>query len=586
MTKTKSPVFLENPITTEIIRNALNSAAEEMNDSLARSSFSPIIYEMKDCSVGIYNEHAELLGQSSGLPMFLGNLDVCIRETTKYIGGNENYKPGDIYIMNDSYITGTHLNDITVISPIFYEDKELVGFSATRAHWLDVGAKDPGSPMDATEIYQEGIRIPPTKIYDGGKPLKEVIDLITINSRLTRDALGDLNAQIAACRTGEKRVNEIIKKHGLDTFRRCIQDIFTQSEILDREQISRIPDGVYTAEGYLDNDGVTDEPVHVKVKVTIEGEYLTIDLTGSSEQRPGMTNCGLAQTISACRVAFKHLIGPDSPVTGGNFKTMDIIVPRKTIFSAEEPAACGWYFTSLGLLIDLIIKALAPVLKEESAAAHYGDSMVITIAGNDDRQEESVPFLYVEPTAGGWGAFAKDDGQSGLINNSNGDFKNMPVEILEAKYPLKINSYSLRKNSGGAGETRGGLGVTREYEMLAESANVSLWFERSLDPAWGLFGGESGKPPKVTIYSDQGEEQMLKVNAKPLKKGDRVKVETGGGGGFGNPFNRPPEKVLEDYLDGYIDIDTARKEYGVVIDPDKQEIDETKTKEIRNNRQD
>ena len=579
MINTKSATFLENPITTEIIRNALISAAEEMNESLARSSFSPIIYEMKDCSVGIYNENAELLGQSSGLPMFLGNLDVCIIETTRFIGGNKHYKPGDIYIMNDSYLAGSHLNDITVISPIFFE-KELVGFSATRAHWLDIGAKDPGYPMDATEIYQEGVRIPPTKIYDGGEPRKDIINLITINSRMTKDALGDLNAQIAACRTGEKRLNDIINKHGLKTFRRSIKDIFMQSELLDKEQISSIPDGIYEEVGYLDNDGVTDEPVLVKVTVTIKGEHLKIDLTGSSEQRQGMTNCGQAQTVSACRVAFKHLIGPNSPVTGGNFKTMDIVVPKRTIFSAEEPAACGWYFTSLGLLIDLIIKALSPVLKEQSAAAHYGDSMVITVAGQDDKTKSS--FLYVEPTAGGWGAFSENDGQSGLINNSNGDFKNLPVEVLEGKYPLKVNSYGLRKNSGGAGKTRGGLGVIREYEIRSESANLSLWFERSLDPAWGIFEGNTGYPPKVTIESSQGQEQILKINSKLVQRGDFVRVETGGGGGFGHPFTRLPELVLEDYLDGYIDIDTALVEYGVVIDINLQEVNQQKTKEYRN----
>ncbi|MTW84494.1 hydantoinase B/oxoprolinase family protein [Virgibacillus dakarensis] len=562
MSETKTPIFLENPVTTEIIRNALISAAEEMNESLARSSFSPIIYEMKDCSVGIYNENAELLGQSSGLPMFLGNLDVCIRETTNFIGGNDNYKPGDIYIMNDSYLAGSHLNDITIISPIFYDDY-LVGFSATRAHWLDIGAKDPGYPMDAIEIYQEGVRIPPTKIYDAGEPRKDIIQLITMNSRLSNDALGDMNAQIAACRTGEKRVYDIIRKHSLDTFRRSIKDIFKQSEIMDKEQISSIPDGVYEEEGYLDNDGVTDDPVLVKVKVTIAGDRLTIDLTGSSEQRQGMTNCGLAQTVSACRVAFKHLIGPDSPVTGGNFKTMDIIVPKRTIFSAEEPAACGWYFTSLGLLIDLIVKALSPVLKEQSAAAHYGDSMVITVAGHDKKSNST--FLYVEPTAGGWGAFSANDGQSGLINNSNGDFKNLPVEVLEGKYPLKINSYLLRENSGGAGKTRGGLGVTREYE-LRTNANLSLWFERSKTPGWGLFGGQSGKPPIVTVKTSNGEEDILKVNAKPLSKGDCVIVKTGGGGGFGNPLERPLENVLEDIIDGYIDADTASKEYGVTYD--------------------
>lgn len=552
--------FIENPITTEIIRNALSSAAEEMNESLARSSFSPIIYEMKDCSVGIYNENAELLGQSSGLPTFLGNLDVCIRETTKIIGGNENYNPGDVYIMNDSYLAGTHLNDITVIAPIFYKD-ELVGFSATRAHWLDLGAKDPGYPMDATEIYQEGLRIPPLKIYDKGEPIQDVIKLITMNSRLSDQALGDLNAQIAACNTGNKRVNDIVERHGIKTFRNSIKDIFKQSELIDIEQISAIPDGVYTAEGTLDNDGVTDDEVPVKVRVVIENERLTIDLEGSSPQRMGMTNCGLAQTVSACRVAFKHMIGPDSPVTGGNFKTMDIKVPKRSIFSAEEPAACGWYFTALGLLIDLIIKALSPVLKEESAAAHYGDSMVVTFSG---RNEDESTFLYVEPTAGGWGAFSADDGQSGLINNSNGDFKNLPVEVLESKYPLKINEYGFRLNSGGAGRTQGGQGIVREYE-LTKASNLSLWFERAKTPAWGLFDGLSGEAPEVEIITKDDKEKRLKVNSKSLDVGDKVIVKTGGGGGFGSPKERDEKKIRNDILDGLINETFARENYNFTL---------------------
>ncbi|SDJ13149.1 hydantoinase B/oxoprolinase family protein [Natribacillus halophilus] len=568
----------ENPITTEIIRNALISAAEEMNESLARSSYSPIIYEMKDCSVGIFNENAELLGQSSGLPFFLGNLDECINLTTNYIGGKDKYSPGDVYLLNDSYLAGAHLNDMTVISPIFYQE-ELVGFSATRAHWLDVGAKDPGSPTDATEIYQEGIRIPPTKIYSKGEPVKDVIDLITMNSRFQGSALGDLNAQIAACRTGERRFNEVINNYGLEKVRRAVDDIFKQSEIIDRDNIASIPDGIYEEEGYLDNDGVTNDPVRVKVKVIVERENINIDLTGTSLQRTGMTNCGKAQTISACRVAFKHLIGSESPVTGGNFKTMKVFVPERTIMSAEEPAACGWYFTPLGLLIDLVIKALSPVLKDQSAAAHYGDSMVITLYGSDNREDTS--FLYVEPTAGGWGGFAKDDGQSGLINNANGDFKNMPVEVLEGKYPLKLKHYGLRNNSGGPGKSRGGLGVIREYEICSDDASLTLWFERSITPAWGLFEGQSGSPPNVTVQKNDSVESMLKVSGKSLESGDIVKVETGGGGGFGPPFHRTPELVREDVLDGYIDTNDALNEYGVVLTED-WEIDYEETLNQRN----
>ncbi|MED1466893.1 hydantoinase B/oxoprolinase family protein [Bacillus salipaludis] len=573
-TAVKTSQFLENPITTEIIRNAFISAAHEMNASLARSSFSPIIYEMKDCSVGIFNKNAELLGQSAGLPIFLGNLDECIKINTEYIGGVENYQQGDVYIMNDSYLTGTHLNDITVISPVFYND-ELVGFTANRAHWLDVGAQDPGFSMDATEIYQEGVRIPPTKIYDAGKPRKDVINLIITNSRFSEAALGDLNAQIAACRTGEKRYHEIISRFGLEKVNRSISDIFKQSEILDREKIASIADGVYEAEGCLDNDGVSNEPVKVKVKVTVRGENITIDLTGSNDQVRGMTNCGLAQTISACRVAFKQLISPEAPVTGGNFKTLNVVVPERTIFSAQQPAACVWYFSALGLLIDLVVQALSPALKENSAGAHYGDSMIITFAGVDPRR--NTPFLNVEATAGGWGGFAANDGQSGLINNVNGDFKNLPIEVLEDKYPFKVTTYGFRPNSGGAGKNRGGLGLVRGYEVAADEASLYLWFERSKTPAWGLFEGREAYAPEVTIYSGEQEENALKINAKAMKNGDKVIVKTGGGGGFGHPFDREIHRVLDDVIDGYIDRQAALEQYGVVIKADALEVDEQQT---------
>ncbi|WP_342513617.1 hydantoinase B/oxoprolinase family protein [Sporosarcina sp. FSL K6-1522] len=547
--KVVEQVFLENPITTEIVRNALISAADEMNASLARSAFSPIIYEMKDCSVCLFNQDVELLGQSAGLPIFLGNLDECINVTTKLIGGKQNYRDGDLYILNDSYIGGTHLNDVTTFSPIFYSG-ELVGFTATRAHWLDIGSKDPGYPMDATNIYQEGIRIPPTKIHDKGKPIVDVIRLITVNNRFTDAALGDLNAQIAACRTGEKRYKELIERFGLERINNCIHDIFKQSEELDSEVVRNIPDGTYEAEGYLDNDGVKDEPILVKVKVVVKGENILIDLTGSSKQRMGQTNCGYAQAISACRVAFKDLISPNSPVTGGNFKTLEVIAPEGTIFHAIEPAPCGWYFTPLGLLIDLIIQALSPVMKEKAAAAHYGDSMVVTFAG--EKGQDNKPYLSVEATAGGWGAFNNGDGPSALINHVSGDFKNLPIEVFESKYPLRINQYALRENSGGKGEFCGGLGVVREYEVLNEDTQVSLWFERSLTPAWGLFGGEDGKKPDVEIISGDQSEHLLKVNGRKVLKGDKVIVRTGGGGGFGDPSVRRVVDINRDIRNGYV----------------------------------
>lgn len=352
----------------------------------------------------------------------------------------------------------------------------------------------------------------------------------------------------------------------------AIEDIFAQSARMDREFIMSIPDGVYEAEGFLDNDGHNTEPVVVKVKVEIRGEHMTIDLTGSSPQQQGQTNCGFAQTVSACRVAFKDLVNPHSPVTGGNFRTLHVIAPEGTIFNAKAPAPCGWYFSALGLLIDLVVKALSPSLKEQCAAAHYGDSMVVTFAGVDSKT--GSPFLSVEATAGGWGGFAAHDGQNGLINNVNGDFKNMPIEIFETKYPIKMTTYALRQDSGGAGEKRGGTGVIRGYEMRTDSSYVYLWFERSKTPAWGLFGGKDGAKPKVLIQSPDGETvELLKVNAKPLKYGTVVTAYTGGGGGFGHPFDRDPEQVLQDVKNMYVSVEAAKYDYGVVIDPDTLELD-------------
>lgn len=555
----KSKMFKtrENPITTEIIRNLLISIADEMNNSLTRSAYSPIIYEMKDCSVCLFNKDMELIGQSAGLPIFMGNLDECIRATTESIGGEKNYKEGDIYILNDSYITGTHLGDVTVISPIFFENK-LVGFTATRAHWNGMNTRN---MMNSTDIYDEGLRIPPTKIFDAGSPVENVMNLVFTNCRLKKMTIGDFNAQVTACRIGEKRFKEVIQKYGLNTINNCVQDIFDQSEKIDKETVRNIPDGEYTAKGYLDNDGIKKDKVLVNVKVIVKGEQITIDLSGSSEQRGGPINCGRTQTISACRVAFKDIMSPDTSINHGNFRTMETIIPDRSIFSAEEPAPCGWYFTPLGLLIDLIIKALSPVLKNRTAAAHYGDSMVITLEKFD--QDKNHLYYNVDATAGGWGAHILGDGESGLINHVNGDFKNMPIEVFETNMPLRINKYELRKDSGGAGYNRGGLGVIREYEALTDDINLYLWFERSETPAWGLFDGHSGAGPEVTIKSKNNKETShLKVNKKLLKLGDKVVVKTGGGGGFGNPQNRERSKIKSDIENGYISEEQAKHLYG------------------------
>ena len=566
-----------DPISTEIIRNAFISIAQDMNAVLIRSAYTPVIYEGKDCVVALLDEKGEVLGQSSGLPLFLGNLQVCVQETAR-IYGWDYFKEGDIFFVNDSFFTGTHLNDITIFAPIFW-NKQLAGFSASRAHWLDVGAKDPGGSMDSSNIYQEGFRWPVTRLYENNEPKKEIIEFLRMNGRFGYSLIGDMNAQIAAGKTGEKRFKGILDRFGLDLVRSARNEIFKQSEELEKIAVKKIKNGSYDSEGFLDDDGLVSDPVKIKMKVTVEDEKITIDLDGSAKQTQGPVNCGFAQTISACRVAFKLLINPKRPVDGGTFKTLEVTAPQGSIFKAEEPAACQWYFSSLGLLIDAFVKALSPAIKDLSAAAHYGDSMVIFIGGVDPRN--NFPFLSVEPTCGGWGGFPDSDGADALINNVNGGFKDLPIEVFENKYPVSIFNYGFRKDSGGTGKFRGGCGLYREYTINADGF-VSLWFERSVTPAWGLFGGKDGIGPNVNIKShDEKEKNLLKANGLQVKKGTVLTTYTGGGGGFEKPFERNPENVLNDVINKYVSIEKARDHYGVVIDEDLQ-INKEGTFKLRN----
>ena len=546
-----------DPITTEIIRNAFIAAADEMNATLIRSAYTPIIYEGKDCSVALLDANHRILGQSAGLPIFLGNLEICVALTEERFG-REVWKPGDVWILNDSFLTGTHLNDMTVYAPIFFED-DLVGFSASRAHWLDIGAKDPGGPMDSTEIYQEGLRLPPLRIIIDGEMRDDVAELIALNSRFPYPTLGDLHAQIAVARTGETRLHAILARYGKETVELAREQIFAQSEALDRAAVSAIPDGVYSAEGCLDNDGITDEPYWVRVKVIIRGDAMTIDLTESDDGARGGINCGEAQAISASRVAFKLLINPQQPINGGTFRPLEVRVRKGSLLGAEQPSACQWYFSSLGLLIDLVAKALAPVLPDTVAGASYGDSMITMLSGIDTKGRM---FVHPEAVVGGWGAWSGSDGESALINSVNGSIKDFPIEVVESRYPMRIRHYGFRPDSAGAGTWRGGFGVIREWLVECDEAWLSLWFERSKTPAWGLFGADTGEPSYVVLNPETDREQTLhKINRLRLSRGDVIRCLSGGGGGYGPPEHRAAEAIEEDLATGLLSSERARIDY-------------------------
>lgn len=537
-----------DPVTVEVIRNAFDSIATQMNNNLARSAYTPIIYEMKDCSVGLFNARAELLGQAPGLPIFLGALDAAIAATTEHFGGTDIYRPGDVYAVNDSYLVGSHLNDISIFSPIFH-DGRLIGFGATKAHWLDIGAKDPGQAMDSTTIYQEGYRIGPTQLYREGVRQDQIIDFLMRNSRLPRSIWGDLHAQVAACHTGEIMLQRLYDRFGAAVVEAASEAVFAQCERLDREAVGRIPDGVYRASDALDSWGPHGDRVPVTVAVTVAGDRIDLDLRGSSPQTPGSMNCGYAQTVSAARLAYKFLINPDAPVTAGTFRNLTVRTDPRSVFDAREPAACQFYYPHLGMMIDLFIKALAPALPHAVNAGQPADSMNVLFVGSVDGADDE--FFCGEATGVGWGGLSDRDGANGQINYGGGDLKNYPIEVLESRYPLRVTGYGLVPDSGGAGRHRGGLGIWRSYQTLAERTTVSLWFERSKSPAWGLFGGADGLPTDVIVNRGNGDEHILKVNALPLPKGSTVRIRTGGGGGYGPPGERDRRQVSDDVTDGY-----------------------------------
>ncbi len=551
-----------DPITTEVVRNFVISCAQDMNAALWRSAFSAIIYEGRDSAVALLDDKGNMLGQSTGVPLFVGAIDACVKLVLERYG--EDMHPGDIFVLNDSYLQGTHLHDVTAIGPLFHKG-ELVGFGAARAHWQDIGAIDPGSTMGSTSIYHEGIRLGPTRIVSKFKQIPEWFDLLTRNTRLKDMTLGDLNAQITAIRTGERRLGQVLDRIGADVYRAACANIFEQAQLLDRQAIGALKDGTYSREGWLDNDGVGSEPVKVALTLTIEGERMIIDLEGSSGPVEGSINCGAVQTVSMLRLAYKTMINPERAITGGSFSTMEVNIPDNCLFNAKEPAACEWYFTGLGLLADLMISCLSQAMPERATAAHYGDSMV---AAFFDMDPEKGQWISVEPTAGGWGGTVGSDGESALINLCNGGFRNIPAEVYETKFPVRVEEFSLRRDSGGVGRWRGGCGVVRSYRLLDDCFGA-LWFERSKTPGWGLAGGSDGAgPSNEIIYPDGKTETPLKMRARRFPKGTLFVTRTGGGGGYGNPKARPVEEVHVDVVSGLVSAEEALARYGVAFTPD------------------
>ncbi len=590
-----------DPATVEVIRHYLVSAATEMERTLVRTAYSTIIYEILDFGLSIFNMDLELLADSTGLPLFLGANEFAIRNTLAH-GNFESFEPGDVVMMNIPYYTGAHTNDGVLIMPVFV-DAKIVAYTVARGHWSDMGGKDPGYILDSTSIHQEGILMPGVKLVSRGEPNEEILSILKANSRAPATIMGDMNAQIASLRTGVERVEELYRKYGTDTVETSIREILDRGEEDARAALRELPDGEWEAENWMDNDGVTEDPVRVHVKLTKKDAEMTFDFSGSSDAVAGPINLSFGMTQSASRIAFKAITTPDEPSNGGQFRPCVTVAPPGNLFHAVYPSAVFTIWAGV-VGMETIFMALAKMLPERMPAGSGGD---LGDPGFYGKEPITGRQVWHQTNAGvGWGARPDHDGLNTTHHISMSTVKNIPVEVVESRLPVMVDRAGLRQDSGGAGKHRGGLGSVRDYRFLYPFGALTV-LKKSGTDGWGLEGGEPGpknlsilKPNTddpdwrehmkrdITVYADH---DALYGNTDETQKycgmfrgefhpGDVISYLADGGGGHGDPFQRDPSLVREDVIDGYVSREGARNSYGVAL-TDELEIDEARTAKLR-----
>lgn len=541
-----------SPITVEVVRNGLAHIANEMATVLRKTSYNMMIYEVRDYCVGIVDPEGRILSQNFGaLPIFLADLGPAIVDGVRR-HGREGFRPGDVLIMNHPYVCGQHLNNVVVYTP-FFHDSELVAFLAVRAHWIDIGGTRVGFGFSGTrEVYEEGLQFRSLKLYRGDEPNQDIFQIITDNVRFAESCLGDLRAQIAACRVGDRGLGALVRRYSLNVFLRSVTTIWDQSEALARKQVGRITPGTYEAEALFDSDGVDlERPVPLKVRVEVAGGEMTIDFSEISDQVSGSINSGESGAVAAARVAFKSLVAPYSPIDEGCFRPLEIVIPEGKILNAKPPAPVGNWSRTLPTVIDLILKALAPGLPDRVAAGHKGDMGGYAFFGTHPKTGRR--FLCQTIMGGGWGGRPHEDGENATVSMCQGDVQNTPVELQEIYYPVLIECQRLREGSGGAGKFRGGLGIEVSVRVLCDAfTNVNV--ERQRTPPWGLFGGEDGARAKAVVKqrADEPGVWLSKKPNYPLKAGGSVTFFTAGGGGYGPAPERACQLAERDRRLGYV----------------------------------
>ena len=566
-----------DPITLEVVKNALSSLGDEMALVIMRSAYSPVVRDSMDYSTALCDRHGQIVAQGLTLAVQLGAFPEIMGHLTAEYADDTN--PGDVFIANDPYgAGGQHLPDIYVIKPVFCGDS-LEGYAATMAHHSDVGGIAPGSvAMHATEVYQEGLRLPLLKLYEGGKPVRALFEIIEKNTRNPIHVMGDLRAQLSACDVGEKGLQRLIDKYGAAVLHPYFEELQDQAERMMLAEIEAIPDGEYSYTDYIDGFGDTPEPLTIAVTLRIKGNKITVDLTGTSAQVPAAINCPVAMSKSCAYCAIRCIGSEEIPNCQGYMRAVTVIAPEGTILNPVLPAACAARGVMGYRVFDAIMGALAQVVPDKVIAAGEGGPTLFSIGG----YRNGAPFTMTEVMVGTWGARAARDGVEG-ISNPAANLSNQPTELIEAELPLQVVRYGLVPDSGGAGRNRGGLAFVREFKLLSGEAGYTVRADRRDHPPYGLMGGRAGAPSRNVLSHDGVERELptMPMESLPMKAGDAFCHVSAGGGGFGEPLERDPERVLADVIDQKVSVEAARGLYGVVVDPKTRTIDDAATEALR-----
>ena len=557
-----------DPITFEVVKNALSSIADEMALVIMRSAYSPVVRDSMDYSTALCDRHGQIIAQGLTLAVQLGAFPDGMRHLLAQYGNDVN--EGDVFLFNDPYGSGgQHLPDIYVIKPVFHGGS-LEGWVCTMAHHSDVGGIAPGSTaMHATEIHQEGLTLPTLKLYEGGKANTTLFRIIEKNTRQPVQVLGDLRAQLAACSVGERGYLRLLAKYGAATLHPYLEELQDQAERMMRAVIRDIPDGTYSFDDWIDGIGDVPVPIRIAVTVTIKGDEVDIDLAGTSGQVPAAINCPISMVNSVAYCAIRCMTSTGIPNCQGYMRPIRIRAPEGTIVNPLPPAACAARGVIGYRVFDAIVGALAQVVPDKVIAGGEGGPTLLSIGG----RHRGKPFVLTEVMVGCWGARATRDGVEG-ISNPAANLSNQPVELIEAELPLQVTEYALVPDSGGGGKHRGGLAFSREYRLLADDAVFTLRSDRRDHPPYGIAGGRSGSP-SGNILNGGGRSEVLPtmpMKAIQLRKGDVFRHVSAGGGGYGEPMSREPDLVLADVVAEKVSVVAARDVYGVVIDGGRVDV--------------